>query len=65
VQETAKFLLSKTKYRPRIAIVLGSGLGALATLLHDVDEFPYGCIPHFSTTVGKLRCSRRRIAAGL
>ena len=54
VQETAEFLLSRTKYRPRIAIILGTGLGGLAALLHNVDELPYACIPNFSPTTGTV-----------
>ncbi len=32
---------------PKVAIVLGSGLGALADRLSDVTTIPYGEIPHF------------------
>jgi len=52
VQETANFLLSRTKYRPRVAIILGSGLGGVAGLLHNVDEFLYRSIPNFIQTTG-------------
>ena len=50
----AKFILSKTKLRPRIAIVLGSGLGAFADDLADSVRIPYEKIPGFprSTAVG-------------
>lgn len=34
---------------PRIAIVLGSGLGGLADRLEDADELPYGEIPGWPT----------------
>ncbi|MCX6619964.1 MAG: purine-nucleoside phosphorylase [Acidobacteria bacterium] len=39
---------------PRIAVVLGSGLGAFADELEDRVEIPYGTIPHWpaSTAVG-------------
>jgi len=52
IEETANYLLSRTKQRPRIAIILGTGFGGLADLMHNVDEFPYHCIPHFVQTTG-------------
>jgi len=50
----AKFILSKTKLRPRIALVLGSGLGAFADEFEHAARIPYGKIPHFprSTAIG-------------
>jgi purine-nucleoside phosphorylase len=53
-QRAAKFVLSKTKLRPKIALVLGSGLGAFADELTDATRIPYEKIPHFprSTAVG-------------
>jgi purine-nucleoside phosphorylase len=53
-ERAAKFILSKTKLRPKIALVLGSGLGAFADELTDATRIPYEKIPHFprSTAVG-------------
>ena len=53
-ERAAKFILSKTKFRPKIALVLGSGLGAFADELTDATRIPYKKIPHFprSTAVG-------------
>jgi purine-nucleoside phosphorylase len=53
-ERAAKFILSKTKLRPKIALVLGSGLGAFADELTDAVGIPYEKIPHFprSTAVG-------------
>jgi purine-nucleoside phosphorylase len=50
----AKFILSKTKLRPRIALVLGSGLGAFADEFADATKIPYKKIMHFprSTAIG-------------
>ncbi len=36
--------------RPRVAIVLGSGLGALADQVDDPIEIPYGAVPGFPGT---------------
>jgi purine-nucleoside phosphorylase len=50
----AKFILSKTNLRPKIALVLGSGLGAFADELTASVKIPYEKIPGFprSTAVG-------------
>ena len=45
--EAAEFILSKTSLRPRLALVLGSGLGAFADDLEDRVVLPYSKIPHF------------------
>jgi purine-nucleoside phosphorylase len=52
----AKFILAKTKLRPRIALVLGSGLGAFADELTGATKIPYARIPHFpqSTAIGHV-----------
>jgi purine-nucleoside phosphorylase len=53
-ERTAKFILSKTKLRPKIALVLGSGLGAFADEFADATRIPYEKIPGFprSTIIG-------------
>jgi purine-nucleoside phosphorylase len=43
----AKFIQSKTKLRPKIALVLGSGLGAFADDLASATRIPYDRIPGF------------------
>jgi len=43
----AKFIQSKTKLRPKIGLVLGSGLGAFADELSAAATIPYGKIPGF------------------
>jgi purine-nucleoside phosphorylase len=50
----AKFILGKTRLRPRVAIVLGSGLGDFAEGLDRAVRIPYAKIPHFprSSVVG-------------
>jgi len=54
----AKFILSKTKLRPKIALVLGSGLGAFADELTASVKIPYAKIPGFprSTAIGHAGC---------
>src|ERR1700719_5371512 len=53
-ERAAKFILSKTKVRPQIALVLGSGLGAFADEFENAVKIPYAKIPNFprSTAIG-------------
>ena len=55
-ERAAKFILANTKLRPRVAIVLGSGLGAFADGLAKPTVIPYAKIPHFprSTAIGHV-----------
>lgn len=52
--EAARFILGRTALRPRIALVLGSGLGGFAEELANSVRIPYAEIPSFpqSTAVG-------------
>ena len=43
----ADFIFSRTKLRPQIALVLGSGLGAFADQFSSATRIPYAEIPHF------------------
>ena len=58
--EAARYITATSQGRaPRVAVVLGSGLGGVAETLQDGVEIPYSEIPHFvSSTVqgheGKL-----------
>lgn len=45
--EAAEFIAARTPLRPRVAIVLGSGLGAFAERLEQATAIPFGEIPHF------------------
>jgi purine-nucleoside phosphorylase len=53
-ERAAKSILSKTKLRPRVGLVLGSGLGAFADEMDPAVRIPYAKIPGFpvSTAVG-------------
>ena len=53
-ERAAKFILAKTKLRPKIALVLGSGLGSFADEFGRAVKIPYAKIPHFprSTAIG-------------
>jgi purine-nucleoside phosphorylase len=43
----AKFIQSKTKLRPNVGLVLGSGLGAFGDELASATQIPYNKIPGF------------------
>ncbi len=53
-ESAAAFVLSQTQLRPKIGLVLGSGLGAFADDLTDAVRIPYAQIPSFprSTAIG-------------
>src|SRR5271165_5491373 len=53
-EAAARFIRKKTKLRPKIALVLGSGLGAFADEFASATRIPYAKIPHFprSTAIG-------------
>jgi purine-nucleoside phosphorylase len=50
----AAFILSQTKLKPKIGLILGSGLGAFADDLAEAVRIPYAHIPSFprSTAIG-------------
>jgi purine-nucleoside phosphorylase len=54
IKDAAAFLTSKTRYRPGVAVILGSGLGAFAKEVARADSLAYADIPHFprSTVTG-------------
>jgi len=53
-ESAAKFLHSQTSLRPKIGLVLGSGLGSFADDLSDATRIPFANIPFFprSTAIG-------------
>ena len=53
-QESAEYIKAHTTKRPKIAVVLGSGLGNLTADFSETEELPYKDIPNFpvSTVAG-------------
>jgi purine-nucleoside phosphorylase len=53
-EAAADFVFSKSKLRPQIALVLGSGLGAFADEFERSTKIPYSEIPYYprSTAIG-------------
>jgi purine-nucleoside phosphorylase len=54
IDETVRGLEGRTKRRPRVAVILGSGLNGLAESIRTPDIVPFAELPHFpvSTVVG-------------
>jgi len=46
----ADVVRSRTKWKPRIGLILGSGLGGLANEVEQPDTIPYSDIPDFPTS---------------
>jgi purine-nucleoside phosphorylase len=49
-KRAANYIASKTKLRPKVALVLGSGLGAFADDFSGATRIPYQKIPGFRTS---------------
>lgn len=47
IKESAAYIRAKMHLSPKVGIVLGTGLGNLATQITDRVEIPYGEIPHY------------------
>lgn len=47
IQETAAYLKARMTTRPETAIILGTGLGSLASEITEKHEVPYSDIPNF------------------
>jgi len=63
IQEAKKYLQDRWKGKPKVGIILGTGLGALAEDIQSELTLPYGDIPHFPTSTvtshkGQLVCGK-------
>lgn len=47
ISEAAEYIRSRSSLQPKVAVVLGSGLGAFADILEDATVIPYDEIPNF------------------
>ncbi|MCT4607295.1 MAG: purine-nucleoside phosphorylase [Marinisporobacter sp.] len=47
IKQSAAYILDKTKVKPEIGLILGSGLGAIADQIQEKEVFPYNEIPNF------------------
>lgn len=55
-QKSAQFIAARTKHKPKIGLILGSGLNSLADEIAQADVIPFGEIPGFpvSTVQGHV-----------
>ncbi|MGN0706379.1 MAG: purine-nucleoside phosphorylase [Faecalibacterium sp.] len=51
-QQSAQYIRAHMKKQPKIAVVLGSGLGNLTAGFTDTEELPYSEIPNFPVSTG-------------
>jgi purine-nucleoside phosphorylase len=56
--EAAQFLARRWSRRPRVGIVLGSGLGQVVSRIREAKEIPYKSIPHFPRLTVKGHAGR-------
>ena len=47
IQDSANYIISKSKYKPEIGLILGSGLGSLADTITEAEYYNYTDIPNF------------------
>ena len=47
IKKASEFILNKSKYKPEIGLILGSGLGSLADSIENPEFYPYEEIPNF------------------
>ena len=63
ITAAATFIASRFPHVPRVAIILGSGLGGVTAAIEDTVVIPYDQIPHFARSTahghaGQLVCGR-------
>lgn len=57
-ERAAEFVLAKTRLRPRVGLVLGSGLGAFADEFEAATRIDYKKIPHFPRSTAEGHAGR-------
>src|SRR5262245_37148675 len=58
IQEASRAIQSRWKGRPRVGIILGTGLGGLAEDIKADAVLPYADIPHFPVSTAPSHASR-------
>jgi purine-nucleoside phosphorylase len=48
MEESVAAVCARSRYQPRVGLILGSGLGALAEAVERANVIPYSDIPHFA-----------------
>jgi purine-nucleoside phosphorylase len=47
IDEVVSFIRARTQKQPKVALILGSGLGGLADSVENADLIPFGDLPHW------------------
>lgn len=50
IKGSAEYILAQTRIRPKIALILGSGLNPIASEIENATRIPYKNIPRFNST---------------
>ena len=50
IKASAEFILNKSKHKPEIGLILGSGLGSIGDTIEDAEYYNYSDIPNFPTS---------------
>ncbi len=58
IEEAVQFIKSKSSKSPRLAVILGTGMGSLATDMHEADIIGYESIPHFPVSTVESHAGR-------
>jgi purine-nucleoside phosphorylase len=56
--EAIKYIREKSRLKPNIGIILGTGLGKLAKTINIAKSIPYSSIPHFPTSTVEFHKGR-------
>ncbi len=58
IQSSSQYILERSKYKPTIGLILGSGLGDLADRIENPEFYPYETIPNFPVSTVEGHKSR-------
>ena len=50
IDQSVEVIRQRTSYKPRVGIILGSGLNGLADSVQKADLIPFGELPHWPTS---------------
>lgn len=54
MEEICEMILNRTKHRPTIGVICGSGLSALGDIVEEKYDIPYEQIKQFPKSTGKF-----------
>jgi len=61
MEESAALVRARTRHQPRVGLILGSGLGALADELEQADSIAYAEVPYFAPSTVEGHAGRLAI----